>query len=79
MRQYDNRDRALQQFLEVLHNPEQSGKWYTAANIPGHCLLLAGKRAQAQDIFYKSCEGLRGLPKSYHKYNSAFWYLQSCF
>ena len=51
MCQYNNRDRALQQLFEVSYNPEQSGNWYTSANIPGHCMLLAGKRAQVQYVF----------------------------
>ena len=43
LRQYDNRDRALRQLIDVVNNPEQHGIClYHSHNIAGHCLL--GKR-----------------------------------
>ena len=52
MCQYDSRNRALQQLIELLTNKEQiKDETYDSANIAGHCLLLAGDRAQAWEMF----------------------------
>ena len=59
LRQYDNRDRALRQLLEVVDNPEQYGHIsirYRAYNIAGHCLWFVGMTARARQMFLKSCE-----------------------
>ena len=45
MCQYDSRNRALQQLIELLTNKERiTDETYNAFNIAGHCLLLAGER-----------------------------------
>ena len=79
MQQYDRRDRALQQLIETVQDPELYNiEHYMSLNIAGHCLLLAGKRSQARDIFYDSyTDTQRHTPRD--KYNSALWYLQNCF
>ena len=79
MQQYDNRDHALQQLVEMLNNTEQCGnRPYNSYNITGHCLLLAGRRVQARDMFNMSYEITQRNPP-YDKYNSALWYLMKCF
>ena len=79
MQQYDRRDCALQQLIETVYDPEQYNDGRdNSLNIVGHCLLLAGKRGQARDIFYQSyTRSQRRPPKD--KYNSALWYLQNFF
>ena len=79
MQQYDRRDRALQQLIETVYKPEfYYEAHYNSLNIAGHCLLLAGKRDQAQDMFYRSyTDTQRHSPRD--KYNSALWYLQNFF
>ena len=54
MHQYDNRDHALQQLIELVNNKEQCGEPYTSWIIAGHCLLLAGRTVQARHMFYRS-------------------------
>ena len=78
MHQYDRRDRALLQLIEVANNPEQCGEAFATWNLAGHCLLLAGKRDQARDMFYRSYTESQRFPP-YDKYNSALWYLQNYF
>ena len=79
MHQYDRRECALQQLMEVAYNYmyEPLGNPVTTWNIAGHCLLLAGKRAQARDMFYRSYTLSQRYPPL-DKYNSAPWYLQNC-
>ena len=77
MQQYDNRDCALQQLVEVVNNPKQRGVPCTSLNIVGHCLLLTGRTAQARDIFYQSYMLTQSTPLEI--YNSAMWYLMNCF
>ena len=76
MCQYDRRDRALLHLIEVTDNPEQRGMPFTSFNIAGHCLLLAGKRDQARDMFYHSYIMSLMFPP-FDKYNSALWYHQN--
>ena len=78
MCQYDRRHCALQQLAEVPNNSEQSGMPITTLNILGHCMLLAGYRAQARDVFDMSYTVSQRYPP-YDKYNSALWYLLNCF
>ena len=78
MQQYDNRDRALQQLIEVAFNREQCGMQWTSLNIAGHCLLLAGRRAQARNMFYISYQTTQMYPP-FDQMNSALWYLHNCF
>ena len=76
--QHDNKELALQQLIKVAYNTEQRGNYvHHCLNIAGHCLLLAGRRAQARDMFYMSYEISRRNPPL-DRYNSALWYLQNC-
>ena len=77
MQQYDNRDCALQQLIEIVLNKEQCGEPWTSLSIAGHCLLLAGRRAQARDMFYDSYRASQIT--GYERLNSAIWYLLNCF
>ena len=77
MHQYDNRDRALQQLIEVVNNAKQCGIPWHSFNIAGHCLLLAGRTAQARDMFYRSYIATQSTP--YDNLNTAMWYLLNCF
>ena len=79
MQQYDNRNRALRQLIEVAFNREQCGNFVqNSLNIAGHCLLLAGRRAQARDMFIVSYLVTQMRPP-HDEYNSALWYLLNCF
>ena len=77
MRQYDNRERALQQLIEVVLNREQFGKPWASWSIAGHCLLMTGRRVQARDMFYRSYRATQNT--QYERLNSAIWYLLNCF
>ena len=77
MHQYDNRDHALQQLIEVGKNPKQHGYPLTSFNIIGHCLLLAGRTVQARTILYWSYMLSHKTPRE--KWNSAKWYLLNFF
>ena len=78
MQQYDNRDRALQQLIEVANNREQWGiSPWISLNIEGHCLLLTGRTTQARDVFNRSHRSTQSTP--YEILNSAMWYLLNCF
>ena len=74
--QYDNRDRALRQLIDVVNHPEHSGAciWH-AYNIAGHCMLSVGKYRQARDMFMRSYELTLPLP-ALHRINAAQHYLQ---
>ena len=61
IRQYDRRDHALMQLTEVASNLVRCGMPSTTLNLAGHCMLLAGKRAQARDMFYRSCKMVRNV------------------
>ena len=76
MHQYDNRDCALLQLIEVANNREQCGNPFHSLNIAGHCLLLVGRTAQARDVFYRSYMLTQNT--LYEKWNSAIWYLLNC-
>ena len=79
MHQLDNRERALQQLIDAVHDVKQCGnEQFTSLNIAGHCLLLAGKLVQARDMFYQSYLSTIMLP-FHHEQNSAVWYLKNCF
>ena len=77
MQQYENRDSALRQLIEVVFNREQCSIHYFSINIAGHCLLLAGKRDQARAMFIRSHSLTQQSPAG--KFNPALWYLQNCF
>ena len=76
LRQYRDRDRALRLLLDVVNNPEQSGILHHSFNISGHCLLLAGHRNRAREMFIRSFKSTQSGPP-YNKYNSAMYYLQT--
>ena len=78
MNQYVNRERALQQLDEASNDPQRIRSTQADINILGHCLLLAGKRVKARDMFELSYTGTQRHPP-WDKYNSALWYLQNCF
>ena len=80
MQQYDNRDRTLQQLIEIVLNIGQCGKPWTSWSIAGHCLLLAGRRVQAQVMLYGSYMAFQHVQSTGLKiWSSAIWYLQNCF
>ena len=89
--QYDNRDRALCQLIDVVNNPEERGLYrhhsynidteqrglrlHHSYNIAGHCLLSVGETEQAREMFMQSY--LFMLPDLLiHRCNSAQYYLQ---
>ena len=76
LRQYDNRNRALRQLIDVVNNPGQRGHFlHHSYNIAGHCLLSVGEMEQAREMFMRSYE--RTLPlRALHRHNSALHYLQ---
>ena len=81
MQQYDKRDRVLKELIEVatnIHVLQCGQRPFISLNIAGHCLLIAGRRNQARDMFDMSYELTQMVPP-YHKYNSAQWYLQNFF
>ena len=78
LHRYDNRDRALEQLVDVAKHAQKYGT-YNDLNIAGHCLLLAGKRAEARDLFYISCTVMQSSHLILVNQNSAQWYLQNCF
>ena len=81
LRQFDNRDNSLRQLTEVPEKPEQCGSncmRYSSFNIAGHCLLVAGDKVRAREMFLKSCEvhsryGSKCNPQA----NSAVYYLHN--
>ena len=82
MGQYDRRNCALQQLVDICNfdNLQHIGlEPYHTINITGHCLLLAGDRALAWEMFNKSYQITFHLSLAHHKYNSVLWYLQNCF
>ena len=77
--QYDRRNHALQQLISLsLKNNHHTGVPHHTLNITGHCLLMAGKRVQALNMFYFSYKVSQMVPP-HCKYNSALWYLQNFF
>ena len=76
LHQFDDRDRALRLLVDTAYNSEQRGTIYHhSLNIAGHCLLLAGRRDRAREVFMQSYQATQRNPP-YHKYNSAVHYLQ---
>ena len=78
MQQHENRDGTLQQMTEVPHYPQEYGAMFSSLNIAGHCLFLAGRTAEARDMFNFSYL-FSQLKPPYDKYNSALWYLLHLF
>ena len=70
------RDRTLSLLVDTLNNIEHCGAaCYHSFNITGHCMLLAGERDRALEMFLMSYEITEGIPP-FDKYNSARHYLQ---
>ena len=79
LHQYDNRDRALRQLVDVANTVWQSGPGPQESwNITGHCLFLAGDTTQAHEFFIRSYRLTKRNPP-WDKYNSALHYLQCLF
>ena len=75
--QYDNRDHALRQLIDVVNNREQcGGRRDFSYNIAGHCLLVAGQIDRARSMFIRSRRFREKLPIS-EKCNSANWYIRN--
>ena len=74
--QYDNRDRALRQLVDVAHDRERCGYKYHSCNIAGHCLLITGNKIMARDLFLKSAHFTQQC-KVFDQENAAYLYL-SC-
>ena len=72
--QYDDRDRALRQLVDIINDRERCGVYeYHSYNIVGHCMLMAGYVEVARDMFRRSA---RFTHHSVHdKYNAAYKYL----
>ena len=81
MHQYNNRDRALQELIDIVNDIDQkrNGHPHVSLNMTGHCLLLAGRRDQALVMFQRSYRFTEGIHPLIHQRNSATWYLQNCF
>ena len=76
LRQFEDRERALRQLVDVVDNPEQRGIFmHHSYNVAGHCLLISGQTNRARDMFNKSYQFTAQRLKQLSKYNSASWYL----
>ena len=79
LHQYNNRDRALRQLVDVANNDRQSGpNNHHSWNITGHCLFLTGDTTHAHEFFIRSYQHTLNDPP-WDKYNSALHYLQCLF
>ena len=76
LRQYDNRDLALRQLIDVVNNPEQRGafRWHSY-NTAGHCMFSVREPEQARGMFMRSYECTISRP-AFRRHNSAQYYLQ---
>ena len=73
--QYDNRDRALRQLVDIANDKERRGVYrHHSNNIAGHCMLSAGNVDMARNVFLESARLTRSA-KSIDKYNAAHKYL----
>ena len=79
LHQYDQRNRALRQLVDIANNARQSGPYqYHSWNITGHCLFLAGDTTQAREFFIRSYQATQLYPP-YDEHNSALHYLKCLF
>ena len=78
--QYDHRDNALYHLLDAVKADDffNSLPHYHSLNIGGHCLLIAGDKDRARDMFTSSLRKTELLPKNFNamKGTAAAWYLQ---
>ena len=80
LRRYRDRDRALRQLEETVNDHLKNGlrlERHHVYNIAGHCLLIAGKKNRARDMFNISHQFLTYMCESLNQYNSATWYIQN--
>ena len=74
LRQYDERDRALRRLVDIVNDPDQNGVHvFHSFNIAGHCLVIAGERHRAREMFNMSNSITALLGSGKH---SAWWYLR---
>ena len=80
LRQYENRDRALEKLVEIAtHAAVEDKSSHSDLNIAGHCLLLAGKIVEAREMFEWSYALVQQFCPSFQALNSARWYLMNFF
>ena len=81
LNQYENRDRALEQIVDLVKRIAERYRHvsYSDLNIAGHCLLLAGKKREARDMFYLSYNLVQHFLPILQNENSAQWYILNCF
>ena len=80
LRRYGDRDRALRKLEETVNDDLKNGltlEKHHAYNIAGHCLLIAGKKDRACDMFNRSHQYLTDVCGSLNQYNAATWYIQN--
>ena len=78
LQQYDDRQRALKQLLDVVKRPQQrSNMSHFSFNIAGHCLIRAGEYMRAMDMFVESIwSNARQFGPRLAEYNTALYYLR---
>ena len=80
LKQYSNRNQVLRELEDVANDDLKNGNIinrHHAYNIAGHCLLIAGRKRRAREMFLSSHQYLTNKCSSLDKYNSALWYLES--
>ena len=74
--QYDNRDRALRQLVDIANDYERcSVRIKCSNNIAGHCMLISGYVDMARDMFLRSAHFTHPHFPVLDKYNAAYRYL----
>ena len=74
--QYENRDHALHQLIEVVNNRLQCGSRRDFSyNIAGYCLLVTGQIDRARDMFNRSLLFRMTHAPLRENYSSANWYI----
>ena len=76
--QYDNRNCALRQLIDVINNRKQCGtRRDYSYNIAGHCLLVTGQIDRARDMFNSSLLFRMTHAPLQRNGNSANWYIRN--
>ena len=74
--QYDNRDRALNQLVDTVNDPQRRGNiCHHSYNIAGHCMLIAGHAEIARESFLESAHLTHQIHPIINKHNAAHYYL----
>ena len=75
--QYDNRDRALRQLVDIANDIERCGIFKVHSyNIAGHCMLKSGYVEMAREMFLRSAQFTHRMqPPVLDKYNASYKYL----